>query len=213
ALAAVAVDSGDVRAGDSVVLEPLVEGPDAHRLHAFRDQIPDRIVDHRRHDAGLHAEAVRQVGGDVELTTADMDLALARLAKRDEPRIQAVDKGAQGHEVQRALLTDVQTVLHSSFSCGTPRCNSYYSKIPRPPKLHRTKPQMNTDEHRAAQPQPKRISPQGRRERGGSVPGSAQRTILGSLQSILGLVVQIRVHLWFRSYSWCGQASSTLVQR
>src|SRR6266508_3814763 len=36
------------------------------------------------------------------------------------------------------------------------------------------KPQMNTDERGAAQPQPKRISPQRRRERGGSVPGSAR---------------------------------------
>ncbi len=70
-----------------------------------------------------------------------------------------------------------------------------------------------TDEHRAAEPKPKRISPQRRRERGGSVPGSARfqralgvqhlarrmralpgapRTkILASLQRIFGLVVQM----------------------
>src|SRR5213596_4210913 len=41
---------------------------------------------------------------------------------------------------------------------------------------------MNTDSHGAAQPQPKRISPQRRRERGGSVPGSAQRKILRGLE-------------------------------
>src|SRR5437870_2784102 len=34
------------------------------------------------------------------------------------------------------------------------------------------KPPLNTDEHGAAQPQPKRISPQRRRERGGSALGA-----------------------------------------
>ena len=61
-----------------------------------------------------HAKAVRQVGGDVELAAADVDLAAVRLAERDDPRVQPVDQGAQGHEVQRAVLKDIQTILHSS---------------------------------------------------------------------------------------------------
>ena len=89
------------------MLEPLVEGLDAHRLHALRDQIPDRIVDHRRHDAGLQSEAVRQVGGDIEFTAADMDLILVRLAKRDDAGVQAMDQSAERHQVQGGHAQDL----------------------------------------------------------------------------------------------------------
>ncbi len=95
------------------MLELLVEGRDAHGPHALGDQIADGIVDHRGRDARLHAEAVGQVGGAVELAAADVDLAFSRLAERDDPRIEAVDKRAEGDEIQRAFLTDIQTVLHS----------------------------------------------------------------------------------------------------
>ena len=59
ALAPIAVDSGDVRAGHPIVLEALVERLDAHRPDAFGNQIADRIVDHRRGDAGLQLKAIR----------------------------------------------------------------------------------------------------------------------------------------------------------
>ena len=48
--------------GDAVVLEALVERRDAHGPHALGDQVADGVVDHGRGDAGLQAEAVRQVG-------------------------------------------------------------------------------------------------------------------------------------------------------
>ena len=100
---------------DAVVLEVLVEGLDAHRPHALGDQIADRIIHHGGGDAGLQAEAVGQVGGDVELAAADVDLALGGLAERDDARIEAMDQGAEGHEVQRAIRTDVQTILHCNL--------------------------------------------------------------------------------------------------
>jgi hypothetical protein len=40
-----------------------------------------------------------------------MDLALARLPEGDDSRVQAVDEGAEGHQVQRALFTDTQTMI------------------------------------------------------------------------------------------------------
>ena len=65
-----------------------------------------------RGNAGLQAEAVRQVGGDVELAAADMDLALGRLAKGDDSRVQAVDQGTERYEVQSAVRTNFQTHVH-----------------------------------------------------------------------------------------------------
>ena len=48
AVAAVAVDGGDVRPADAVVLEPLVERRDAHLADAGLHQLADGVVDHRR---------------------------------------------------------------------------------------------------------------------------------------------------------------------
>ena len=105
-LAAVAVDCRHVRAAHPVVLEAPVEGLDAHRTNAFGDQVADRVVHHRGRDPGVEPEAVGQVGGDVEFTAARVNVAVARLAERDDPRVQAVDQGAEGQEVQRAILTN-----------------------------------------------------------------------------------------------------------
>src|SRR5206468_1333468 len=51
-VAAVAIHGGHVRTGDSVVLEALVEGFDAHRFDALGNQFTDWIIDHRAGDAG-----------------------------------------------------------------------------------------------------------------------------------------------------------------
>jgi hypothetical protein len=74
ALAAVAVDGGDVWAAHAVVLEPLEEGADAHRSHALRDEVADGVVDHRGDDASVHAETVGEIRGAVELAAADVDV-------------------------------------------------------------------------------------------------------------------------------------------
>ena len=94
--AAVAIDGGHVGAVHAIVLEVLVEGLHAHGAHALGDQIADGIIHHRRGDARLQAKAIRQIGGAVELTTADVDLALGGLAKRNNSGIEPVNKGAQG---------------------------------------------------------------------------------------------------------------------
>jgi hypothetical protein len=95
AVTLVAVDGGHVRAAHAVVLEPLVERSHAHGAHALGDQVADGIVHHRGGDAGLEAEAVGQVGRDVELAAADVDGALGGLAERDDAGVEAVDEGAE----------------------------------------------------------------------------------------------------------------------
>src|SRR5439155_3345783 len=111
--AAIAIDGGDIRAGDPIVGIALVEGRHSHRPDPIFHQFTDGIMDHRADDAGLEAEAVRQVGGDVELSAADMDTALGRFAERDDSWVQAVDKRAQRHQVQRAGRRYSQSILHT----------------------------------------------------------------------------------------------------
>ena len=119
-LPAIAVNRRHVRTVHAVVLECFVKGLDAHRFHALGDQIADGIVDHRGRDACLHAEAVGQVGGAVELAAADVDRAVRRFPKRDDPRVEAVDKRADGDKIQRAFLTDIQTVFHAVLLLSLP---------------------------------------------------------------------------------------------
>ena len=112
AMSAIAVDGGHVRTGDAVVLEPLVERAHSHGTHAFGNQLADRVIDHRRSDARLHSEAVREVRGHIEFAAAHMDLALARLAERNDTWIQAMNQSAEGQQVERAIGADIQTIAH-----------------------------------------------------------------------------------------------------
>ncbi|MCX7005752.1 MAG: hypothetical protein NTY53_00580 [Kiritimatiellaeota bacterium] len=41
-----------------------------------------------------------------------MDVAVRRLAERDDARIEAVDQRAERQEVERAIGTDIQTIFH-----------------------------------------------------------------------------------------------------
>jgi len=68
---------------------------------AFGDEVTDRIVDHRRGDAGVEAEAVGEVRRAVKLAAADVDVAVRGFAERDRTRVEAVDESAEGQEVQR----------------------------------------------------------------------------------------------------------------
>ena len=61
-----------------------------------------RVVDHRRGDAGLQAEAVGEVGGDVVLAAGDVDVERARLAERDDAGVEPVDQAPEGEEVELA---------------------------------------------------------------------------------------------------------------
>ncbi len=62
----------------------FIEGLHAHRADAFVDHRADRVVHHRGSDAGFQAEAVGQVGRHVEFAAADVDIAVCRLAERDD---------------------------------------------------------------------------------------------------------------------------------
>ena len=94
------------------MFEKFVKGPHAHRPHPLGDEVADGVIHHRGGDAGLEAETVGQVGGDVELAAADMDFALAGLAEGDDARVKAVDQRAQGHQVKRATWRDIQAIFH-----------------------------------------------------------------------------------------------------
>ena len=126
-VALVAIDGRDIRARDAVVLEALIERPHAHGFDPLSHQIADRVTNHRRSDACLQTKAVRQVGRDVELAAADVNLALGRLAKRNDARVQTVDQCAQRQEVQRALVPNFQTIAHAILpvefeaGCSKPR--------------------------------------------------------------------------------------------
>jgi hypothetical protein len=65
-------------------------------------------------------EAVGQVGGAIELTAADVDLAFGRLAEGNDARVEAMDQRAERDEIQRAFGVaprglcgvDVKSVFH-----------------------------------------------------------------------------------------------------
>ena len=112
ALAAIAVDRRHVRTVDAVVFEMPVEWRDAHCTHALGDQVADRVVNHRRSDAGLQPEAIREIGRDVEFTAADVDVAVGGFPEGNDSGIETMDQCAEGQEVQGAVRTDVQAVFH-----------------------------------------------------------------------------------------------------
>ena len=111
-MALVAINRGMVRTTHAIVLEFLVERLHAHCPDALGDEVADGIFDQRGGDTGVQAEAIRQVGGTVELAAADMDVAVGGLAERDDARIEAVDERAERQEIQRAFFRNVQTFAH-----------------------------------------------------------------------------------------------------
>ena len=100
ALAAIAVDGGDIGAADAVVLEPLVKRRHARLAHPAFDQFADAVIDHRGGDAGPQSEAIGQIGGDVVFAAGDVDLDRAGLAERHHAGIEPVYQRPQGEEIQ-----------------------------------------------------------------------------------------------------------------
>ena len=97
----------------------------AHGAHAFGDQVADGIIDHRAGDAGVEPEAIGEIGRDVELAAADVDVAMRRFAERDDAGVEAMDEGAEGTEIECALCGDVETVVHLRvrISAAKPKSN------------------------------------------------------------------------------------------
>src|SRR2546425_4099948 len=95
AITSVAIDGGNVRPADTVVLEAFIEWFDSHRSDSLGNQFADWIINHRRRYPGLQAEAVRQIGSDVVFAAADMNLTFGRFAKGNDARIEAMDHRAQ----------------------------------------------------------------------------------------------------------------------
>ena len=86
-MAPVAINGGHVRPGNTVVLEMFVKRLHAHGAHPLRNQIADGVIRHCRCDPRPHSKAIGQVGRHVEFATAHVNLALRRLAKRNDSRI------------------------------------------------------------------------------------------------------------------------------
>jgi outer membrane cobalamin receptor len=52
----------------------------------------------------VQPEAIRQVGGAVELAAADVNPAFRRFAKRNDSRVQPVNQGSKGNKIQTASV-------------------------------------------------------------------------------------------------------------
>ncbi len=100
------VNRSDIGAGHAIMLERFVEGDHAHGPNPFGDQIANWISGDCCDNAGEETEAVREVSGYVEVTTADMDLALVRLAEWNYAWVQAMYQRAQSQKVQGCRLTN-----------------------------------------------------------------------------------------------------------
>jgi len=66
-----------------------------HRPHPFSNQITNRIIDHRASEAGLEPEAIREVCGHIEFTTAYMNVTARRFAEGDHAGVQPVNQCAK----------------------------------------------------------------------------------------------------------------------
>jgi hypothetical protein len=80
---------------DSIVLEMLIKWLHAHSAHALMDKIAYGIIHHRRGDPSLKPKAIRQVGGDIELATADMNPTFICFAEGNYPWVKTVHQGAE----------------------------------------------------------------------------------------------------------------------
>jgi len=80
---------------NSVVLEVFVERGHSHGPDPFGDQITNRIIHHCRSYCRAHAKAVGQIGRHVKFSAADVDIAVARFAKRHNPGIKPMNQRAQ----------------------------------------------------------------------------------------------------------------------
>jgi len=94
-LPSVAVDVGHVRAADSVVRKPLIEGRHPHPAYFGLYFQPDWVVDHRTGDGCPLAERPAEVCRNVELPAGDMEVQLGSIFKRDYSRIQADHKSSE----------------------------------------------------------------------------------------------------------------------
>ena len=99
----------------------LVEGFDAHGAHIAVDHFADRVVNHRRNDAGVETKTVGEVGRTVVFATTDVDFALTGLAERQDAGIQAVNEGTQRNKVESALFgrrNEVGFIAHDCLLWG-----------------------------------------------------------------------------------------------
>ena len=97
---------------DSVVLEMLVEWPDAHCPDSLGDQVADWVIGHRGDDAGFEIEAIGEIGRHIELAAGNMDIAMSCLAEGDNARVKSMHQSPERQKIQSAVWADVQNLFH-----------------------------------------------------------------------------------------------------
>ena len=60
----------------------------------------------------LRRKQSERFAAHVEFAAADVDVAVCRLAKRDDAGVEAMDERAEREKIQRAFFFDVQAVIH-----------------------------------------------------------------------------------------------------
>ncbi len=98
------------------MLKDAIDGLDAHRADALSNEVADGILHHRGGNGRALAEAVCEVGRDVELAAADVNVGMCGLAERDDAGIDAVNQRAKREQVQRAFLRNLEAKGHLWFS-------------------------------------------------------------------------------------------------
>ena len=93
-LALIAEDRGHVGTGDTIMLEVFIERFYSHRADAFGNQVTDGIIHHRRGHPRRESETVGQIRRNVKLAATDVDLALRRLAERNDSRVESMNQSS-----------------------------------------------------------------------------------------------------------------------
>ena len=98
------------------MFEPFIERLDTHFLDSGLHHLADAVVNHGSGDPGLQTETIRQVCGDVVLTTRDVDHHRTRFPKWDSTWIQAMDQGAHGQEIESTVVVPNLQFSHDYLS-------------------------------------------------------------------------------------------------
>src|SRR5204863_3616347 len=91
----VAVNGGHIRALHPIMLEVLVKRLHTHGPDSLCNEIANGVIRHRGHDSGPQPEAIGEVGGDVEFTTTNVDVATVSLTKGDNSRVKPMHQGTK----------------------------------------------------------------------------------------------------------------------
>ena len=94
-LSTITVNSGHVRPMNSIVFKRNIKRFYTHCPDPLRNQIANRIINHRRSHARLKAETIGKIGRDIKLAAAHMDIAMRRFAEWNNAGIEPMNQSAK----------------------------------------------------------------------------------------------------------------------